>query len=118
MATHRIAVIPGDGIGKEVMPEGIRVLEAVGRKFELSFRWDHFSWSCEHYLVEGRMMSEDGLVGQIWAGALMLDHLGHPEASEAVLAAIEEVLAFGPRTPDMGGAARTEDVGKAIADAI
>ncbi len=57
-------------------------------------------------------------VGQIWAGALMLDHLGHPEASEAVLAAIEKVLASGPRTPDMGGAARTEDVGKAIAEAI
>jgi len=57
-------------------------------------------------------------VGQIWAGALMLDHLGHPEASEAVLAAIEKVLAFGPHTPDMGGAARTEDVGKAIAEAI
>src|SRR5450759_4627742 len=52
MATHRIAVIPGDGIGKEVMPEGIRVLEAVGRKFELSFRWDHFPWSCEYYLAE------------------------------------------------------------------
>jgi tartrate dehydrogenase/decarboxylase/D-malate dehydrogenase len=41
-----------------------------------------------------------------------------PEASEAVLAAIEKVLASGPRTPDMGGAARTEDVGKAIAEAI
>jgi tartrate dehydrogenase/decarboxylase/D-malate dehydrogenase len=351
MATHRIAVIPGDGIGKEVMPEGIRVLEAVGRKFELSFRWDRFPWSCEYYLAEGRMMPEDGLarirnhdaiflgavgfpgvpdhvslwgllipirrafqqyanvrpvrlmpgvrcplagrkpgdidfvvirennegeyssiggrmyegtefefavqqstftrrgvdrilryafemarsrpkrhltsatksngisvtmpywderframaaqypevrtdqyhidilcaqfvmhpdwfdvvvgsnlfgdilsdlgpgctgtiaiapsanlnperefpsmfepvhgsapdiygkgianpVGQIWAGALMLDHLGHPEAGKAVLAAIEKILAFGPHTPDMGGAARTEDVGKAIAEAI
>ncbi len=351
MATHQIAVIPGDGIGKEVMPEGIRVLEAVGRKFELSFRWDRFPWSCEYYLAEGRMMPEDGLarirnhdaiflgavgfpgvpdhvslwgllipirrafqqyanvrpvrlmpgvrcplagrkpgdidfvvirennegeyssiggrmyegtefefavqqstftrrgvdrilkyafeiarsrpkrhltsatksngisvtmpywderframaaqypevrtdqyhidilcaqfvmhpdwfdvvvgsnlfgdilsdlgpgctgtiaiapsanlnperefpsmfepvhgsapdiygkgianpVGQIWAGALMLDHLGHPEAGEAVLAAIEKILAFGPHTPDMGGAARTEDVGKAIAEAI
>jgi len=351
MATYRIAVISGDGIGKEVMPEGIRVLEAVGRKFELSFRWDRFPWSCEYYLAEGRMMPEDGLarirnhdaiflgavgfpgvpdhvslwgllipirrafqqyanvrpvrlmpgvrcplagrkpgdidfvvirennegeyssiggrmyegtefefavqqstftrrgvdrilkyafeiarsrpkrhltsatksngisvtmpywderframaaqypevrtdqyhidilcaqfvmhpdwfdvvvgsnlfgdilsdlgpgctgtiaiapsanlnperefpsmfepvhgsapdiygkgianpVGQIWAGALMLDHLGHPEAGEAVLAAIEKILAFGPHTPDMGGAARTEDVGKAIAEAI
>jgi tartrate dehydrogenase/decarboxylase/D-malate dehydrogenase len=351
MATYRIAVISGDGIGKEVMPEGIRVLEAVGRKFELSFCWDRFPWSCEYYLAEGRMMPEDGLarirnhdaiflgavgfpgvpdhvslwgllipirrafqqyanvrpvrlmpgvrcplagrkpgdidfvvirennegeyssiggrmyegtefefavqqstftrrgvdrilkyafeiarsrpkrhltsatksngisvtmpywderframaaqypevrtdqyhidilcaqfvmhpdwfdvvvgsnlfgdilsdlgpgctgtiaiapsanlnperefpsmfepvhgsapdiygkgianpVGQIWAGALMLDHLGHPEAGEAVLAAIEKILAFGPHTPDMGGVARTEDVGKAIAEAI
>jgi tartrate dehydrogenase/decarboxylase / D-malate dehydrogenase len=351
MATHRIAVIPGDGIGKEVVPEGIRVLDAVGRKFDLSFCWDHFPWSCEYYVAEGRMMPDDGLtrirnhdaiflgavgfpgvpdhvslwgllipirrafqqyanvrpvrlmpgvrcplvgrepgdidfvvvrennegeyssiggrmyegtefefavqqstftrrgvdrilryafemaknrpkrhltsatksngisvtmpywderframsaqypdvrtdqyhidilcaqfvmhpdwfdvvvgsnlfgdilsdlgpgctgtiaiapsanlnperefpsmfepvhgsapdifgkgianpVGQIWAGALMLDHLGHPEASEAVLAAIEKVLTLGPYTPDMGGAARTEDVGKAIAAAI
>jgi len=350
-AAHRIAVIPGDGIGKEVVPEGIRVLEAAGKKFDLSFRWDHFPWSCEHYLAEGRMMPEDGLarirnhdaiflgavgfpgvpdhvslwgllipirrafqqyanvrpvrlmpgvrcplagrepgdidfvvvrentegeyssiggrmfegtefefavqqstftrrgvdrimkyafemarsrpkrhltsatksngisvtmpfwderframaaqypdvrtdqyhidilcaqfvmhpdwfdvvvgsnlfgdilsdlgpgctgtiaiapsanlnperefpsmfepvhgsapdiygkgianpVGQIWAGALMLEHLGHPEASAAILTAIEKVLAFGPRTPDMGGAAQTEDVGKAIAEAI
>ena len=57
-------------------------------------------------------------VGQIWAGALMLEHLGHPEAGAAVMAAIEKVLTSGPRTPDMGGAARTEDVGKAIAEAI
>jgi tartrate dehydrogenase/decarboxylase/D-malate dehydrogenase len=57
-------------------------------------------------------------IGQIWAGALMLDHLGHPEASAAVLAAIEKVLTLGPRTPDLGGTARTEDVGKAIAEAI
>ena len=57
-------------------------------------------------------------IGQIWAGALMLDHLGHPEASASVMAAIEKVLTSGPRTPDMGGTARTEDVGKAIAEAI
>ncbi|HVO49706.1 MAG TPA: tartrate dehydrogenase [Thermoanaerobaculia bacterium] len=351
MKAHRIAVIPGDGIGKEVVPEGIRVLDAVGRKFGLSFRWDHFPWSCEYYVAEGKMMPDDGLsrirshdavflgavgfpgvpdhvslwgllipirrgfqqyanvrpvrlmpgvrcplagrkpgdidfvvvrentegeyssiggrmsegtefefavqqstftrrgvdrilryafemakkrpkrhltsatksngisvtmpywderframsaqypevrtdqyhidilcaqfvmhpdwfdvvvgsnlfgdilsdlgpgctgtiaiapsanlnperefpsmfepvhgsapdiygkgianpIGQIWAGALMLEHLGHPEAGMAVTAAIEKVLASGPRTPDMGGAARTEDVGKAVADAI
>ncbi len=324
---HRIAVIPGDGIGKEVVPEGIRVLEAAGRRFGLEFHWDELPWSCEYYLAEGRMMPADGLdrirhhdaiflgavgfpgvpdhvslwgllipirrgfqqyanvrpvrlmpgipcplagrkpgdidmvvvrennegeyssiggrmyegtefefatqqstftrrgvdrilryafetamsrpkkhltsatksngisvtmpfwderfremaksypdirtdqyhvdilsdlgpgctgtiaiapsanlnperefpsmfepvhgsapdiygkgianpVGQIWAGALMLDHLGHAEAARGVMAAIEKVLAEGPRTPDMGGTARTEDVGKAIADAV
>ena len=40
MRTYRIAVIPGDGIGKEVVPEGLRVLEAVGQKFDLAFKWD------------------------------------------------------------------------------
>jgi tartrate dehydrogenase/decarboxylase/D-malate dehydrogenase len=56
-------------------------------------------------------------VGQIWAGAMMLEHLGYPDAAAALLRAIEAVLAEGPRTPDMGGNASTTDVGKAIAEA-
>jgi tartrate dehydrogenase/decarboxylase / D-malate dehydrogenase len=59
MAAHRIAVIAGDGIGKEVMPEGIRVLEAVGRKFGIAWRWDELPWSCDYYAQHGRMMPED-----------------------------------------------------------
>ncbi len=54
-------------------------------------------------------------IGQIWSGAMMLDHLGHPKAAAAVVAAIETVLIDGPRTPDMGGEATTEVLGKAIA---
>ncbi|MCW0233557.1 MAG: tartrate dehydrogenase [Ferrovibrio sp.] len=57
-------------------------------------------------------------VGQIWCGAMMLEHLGHKEAGAAVLKAIEAVLEAGPRTPDMGGQANTQDVGKAIAEAV
>jgi len=59
-------------------------------------------------------------IGQIWSGALMLEHLGHAEAAKAVVAAIERVLAepSAPRTPDIGGKATTSDVGKAIAAAI
>src|SRR5678809_30431 len=57
-------------------------------------------------------------IGQIWAGAMMLDHLGHPEAADAIVRAIEAVLAEGPRTPDLGGTAHSEDLGKAIADAV
>jgi tartrate dehydrogenase/decarboxylase/D-malate dehydrogenase len=59
MTAHRIAVMPGDGIGKETVPEGLRVLEAAARRFgiELSFR--HFDWSCDHYVRHGRMMPED-----------------------------------------------------------
>ena len=45
----RIAVIAGDGIGREVVPEGIRVLEAVGSRFGLSYKWDAFDWSCERF---------------------------------------------------------------------
>jgi len=57
-------------------------------------------------------------VGQIWAGSMMLDHLGQPQAAAAVMAAIEKVLAEGPRTPDLGGKATTEEMGKAIAGCI
>jgi len=60
-------------------------------------------------------------IGQIWCGAMMLDHLGHPEAGAAVLAAIEKVLAMGPHnaplTGDIGGTGTTEALGKAIAAA-
>jgi tartrate dehydrogenase/decarboxylase/D-malate dehydrogenase len=60
-------------------------------------------------------------IGQIWCGAMMLEFLGHKDAHDAVLTAIEKVLAAGadaPRTPDLGGTAQTSDVGKAIAEAI
>ena len=57
-------------------------------------------------------------IGQIWSGALMLDFLGYPEASQSVVKAIETVLEQGPRTPDMKGKASTSDVGKAVAELI
>ncbi len=57
-------------------------------------------------------------IGQIWCGALMLEHLGQPEAAAAVVQAIERVIAAGPRTRDLGGSATTREVGRAIADAV
>ena len=57
-------------------------------------------------------------IGQIWSGALLLEHLGYAEAGAAVVRAIEQVLQVGPRTPDLGGKASTQDVGKAIAAAV
>ncbi|MCA3130672.1 MAG: tartrate dehydrogenase [Betaproteobacteria bacterium] len=57
-------------------------------------------------------------IGQIWSGAMMLEHLGHPQAAAAVVRAIEDVLRNGPRTPDMGGKATTMDVGKAVAACV
>ncbi|GIK49453.1 MAG: tartrate dehydrogenase [Hyphomonadaceae bacterium] len=57
---HRIAVIPGDGIGKEVVPEGLAVLEAVARKFDCRFVFDHFDFaSCDYYSRHGVMMPDD-----------------------------------------------------------
>jgi tartrate dehydrogenase/decarboxylase/D-malate dehydrogenase len=57
-------------------------------------------------------------VGMIWAGAMMLDHLGCEDAGAAVVKAIETALLEGPKTPDLGGKASTADLGKAVADAI
>lgn len=56
----RIAVIPGDGIGKEVVPEGIRVLEAAAVKYGIVLAFDHFDFaSCDYYLQRGKMMPDD-----------------------------------------------------------
>jgi tartrate dehydrogenase/decarboxylase/D-malate dehydrogenase len=66
--------------------------------------------------IAGRYIANP--IGQIWSGAMMLDHLGHPDAAQSIVDAIESVLTEGPRTPDLGGTASTQDVGKAIADAI
>jgi tartrate dehydrogenase/decarboxylase / D-malate dehydrogenase len=58
VAKQKIAVIPGDGIGKEVVPEGLRVLDAAARKFTIDLQLDHFDWSCDYYLKHGTMMPE------------------------------------------------------------
>jgi tartrate dehydrogenase/decarboxylase / D-malate dehydrogenase len=75
---HRIAVIPGDGIGKEVVPEGIRVLEAAGRRFDFAFEWDRLDWSCETYRETGRMMPADGLARIAKHDAIFLGAVGFP----------------------------------------
>jgi tartrate dehydrogenase/decarboxylase/D-malate dehydrogenase len=59
MSSHRIAVIPGDGIGKEVVPEGLRALEKAATKFGIALEFVHFDWSCDYYARTGRMMPED-----------------------------------------------------------
>ncbi len=57
---YRIAVIPGDGIGKEVVPEGLRVLDAAAKKFGFELRNDHFDFaSYDYYAKHERMMPED-----------------------------------------------------------
>ncbi|HEX6016723.1 MAG TPA: isocitrate/isopropylmalate family dehydrogenase, partial [Burkholderiaceae bacterium] len=59
-STFRIAVIPGDGIGKEVMPEGVRVLDAAAKRFKLQLQWLPIEWaSCDYYAAHGRMMPDD-----------------------------------------------------------
>ena len=78
MPSYKIASIPGDGIGREVLPEGIRVLDAVGSRFGIEWQWDHFDWSCERYSREGRMMPDDGLEQIRQHDAIYLGAVGFP----------------------------------------
>ena len=78
MKTYKIAVIPGDGIGKEVVPEGLRVLEAAGRRFGLKYSFQHFDWSCETYVKTGKMMPDDGLDQLRPFDAIFLGAVGYP----------------------------------------
>ncbi len=75
---YRIAVIPGDGIGQEVVPEGMRVLDAAARRYGFAFDWDSFPWSCETYHATGRMMPVDGLDQIAGHDAIFLGAVGFP----------------------------------------
>src|SRR5256712_7301144 len=81
---HRIAVIPGDGIGKEVVPEGMRVLEAAARRFGFALAWDEKPWGCDHFLRHGRMMPEDGLAQIRGHEAIYLGAVGFPGVPDHV----------------------------------
>ena len=83
-AKHRVAVIPGDGIGKEVVPEGMRVLEAAGRRFGIEFEWTPYDWSCETYKKTGKMMPGDGLDRLKECEAIYLGAVGFPGVPDHV----------------------------------
>ncbi len=76
--SYSIAVIAGDGIGNEVIPEAIRTLEAVGRLFDIDYRFDEFDWSCERFHKLGAMMPDDGLEQIKGHDAILLGAVGFP----------------------------------------
>ena len=84
MTSYKIAVIPGDGIGKEVVPEGIRVLEAVGGRFHINFEWSTFPWGCEAYTSTGKMMPEDGMEELRKYDAIFFGAVGFPSVPDHV----------------------------------
>jgi len=84
MRTFKVALIPGDGIGKEVTPEGVRVLEAAGKRFGFRFQWREFDWSCETYARTGQMMPNDGLEQLRRFDAIFLGAVGHPTVPDHV----------------------------------
>ena len=78
MKPYRIAVIAGDGIGTEVVPEGLRVLEAVGSRFDISFSFDELDWGCDRFQQTGRFMPEDGMESIKGHDAIFLGAVGFP----------------------------------------
>ena len=84
MNVYRIVVIPGDGIGQEVVPEGIRVLDAAASRFGLRFRWDTLDWSCRRYAETGAMMPADGMERLRASDSIFLGAVGWPGVPDHV----------------------------------
>jgi tartrate dehydrogenase/decarboxylase/D-malate dehydrogenase len=83
--SHRIAIIPGDGIGKEVISEGVKCLNALSEIFEnIQFELQYFPWGSEYHLQNGRMMPEDGLEILKGFDAIYLGAVGDPRIPDDV----------------------------------
>ena len=85
MNVYKIASIPGDGIGPEVIDEGIKVLNTVAElDGRFRFEWTHFPWGCEYYLERGKMMDEDGIEKLKAFNAIYLGAVGAPGVPDHV----------------------------------
>jgi len=82
--SYRIAVIPGDGIGQEVVPEGIRALDAAAKRFGFALSWDQFPWGCGHYRETGQLMPADALARLERYDAIYLGAVGYPGVPDHV----------------------------------
>jgi tartrate dehydrogenase/decarboxylase/D-malate dehydrogenase len=84
MVSHRIALIPGDGIGAEVTPAATHVLDTVGRRHGISFGYDELDWSCRRYAETGAMMPDDGIDQVRGHDAIFLGAVGDPSVPDHV----------------------------------
>ncbi len=84
MKTFKIAAIPGDGVGQEVVPQGKRVLERVAAKHGLAFAFDDFDWGAKHFFARGRMMPPDAIYRLREYDAIFLGAVGHPDIPDNV----------------------------------
>ena len=82
---YRIAVIPGDGIGKEVIPAGITLLKTLSiAEPAIQFEFKHFDWGGDYYLRHGAMMPPDGLSALVDSDAILFGSAGHPQIPDHV----------------------------------
>jgi tartrate dehydrogenase/decarboxylase / D-malate dehydrogenase len=86
MKTYRIAVIAGDGIGQEVIPAAIEVLEIAARQGGFACEFSETGWGCDYYLKHGRMMDEDGVKRMMAYDAIYLGAIGSPAVPDAISA--------------------------------
>jgi tartrate dehydrogenase/decarboxylase/D-malate dehydrogenase len=84
MKTYRIAVIPGDGIGQEVIPPAIEVLEATARRFGFRLEFPHFDWGADFYFRHGHMMPPNALELLVPHDAILLGAVGHTDIPDNV----------------------------------
>ena len=82
--THRIAVIPGDGIGKETVPEALKVLDAAASRFGFVLDLAPYDWSCETYKKTGAMMPADGMDRLRQSDSILLGAVGWPDVPDHV----------------------------------
>jgi tartrate dehydrogenase/decarboxylase/D-malate dehydrogenase len=84
MRRHRIAVIPGDGIGREVTPVALEVLEAAGRAYGFALELTEYPWGCDHFVETERMMPVDALDTLRASDAIFLGAVGRPDVPDHV----------------------------------
>ncbi|NQT96034.1 MAG: 3-isopropylmalate dehydrogenase [Candidatus Omnitrophica bacterium] len=82
---HKIAVIPGDGTGPEVVREGLKVLEAVSKKFDFKYETEEFDWGGDRYLKTGEVLPEDAIKTLKKFNAIFLGAIGHPDVKPGIL---------------------------------
>ena len=85
MKKYKIAVIPGDGIGPEVIGETIKVLDRCGEKFSFSFEWEKFPYGAGHYLATGEVMPEEAMEHMSRCDAMLLGAIGDPRVKPGIL---------------------------------
>lgn len=84
MKNYKIAVVPGDGIGNEIVPQGVKVLEAVAKKFNFSISTDSFDWGAGYYLKNNQFLPDDGLETLKSFDAIFFGSVGLPEVDDTL----------------------------------
>jgi len=84
MRRHRIAVVPGDGIGREVTPAALEVLEAAGNAHGFALETTEYPWGCDHFVDTGRMMPPDAIERLRESDAVLLGAVGRPDVPDHI----------------------------------